>query len=103
MATPGVARRQSTGASLLGFFALTFAVTETCFVTAAVVSRELPPGAPLAPGTQALLLLGTFAPGLVALGLTARTQGPAGVRALLARLFRWEVGGRAAHARRRAI
>jgi membrane protease YdiL (CAAX protease family) len=76
------------------FFALTFAVTETCFVSAVVRSRDLAPGAPLALGPRLLVLLGTFAPALVAIGLTARAAGRAGVRALLARLFRWEVPAR---------
>ncbi len=77
--------------SLLVFFALTFAVTETCFVTAAARSRSLPPGAGPGAGLHVLVLLGTFAPGLVALGLTARAEGGAGVRALLGHLFAWRV------------
>jgi len=38
-----------------------------------------------------LLLLGTFAPGLTALGLTAQFEGNAGVLALLGRIGRWRV------------
>jgi len=50
----------------------------------------------LAPGLpqSALILLGTFAPGLLALGLTARSSGGAGTAALLRRLVDWEVPGR---------
>jgi len=42
------------------------------------------------PGS-ALLLLGTFSPGLAAILLTARAQGGAGVRALLRRILIWRV------------
>ena len=80
--------------SLVGFFALTYAVTWTCFIAAAVLSSSLPPGAGLRPGVRALVLLGTFAPSLVALGLTARAEGGMGVRALLSRLFQWRVNAR---------
>lgn len=78
---------------MLAFFALTFAVSETCFIAAAAWSRGLTPGS--APGfaPQAVILLGTFAPALVALALTARAEGMDGVRALLGRLFKWDVGG----------
>jgi hypothetical protein len=80
--------------SLLGFFALTFAVTETCFIAAAALSQRLPPGAGPGAGIRALVLLGTFAPAFVALGLTARSAGRAGVRALVGRMFRWQVRAR---------
>jgi membrane protease YdiL (CAAX protease family) len=40
----------------------------------------------------AIFMLGVFAPGLVALGLTARAEGRAGVARLLAGIGRWEVG-----------
>jgi membrane protease YdiL (CAAX protease family) len=84
----------STAGSLLGFFALTFLVTWTCFVAAVALSNDLPPGAGLRPGVRALILLGTFAPALVALTLTARARGTAGVRALLGHLIEWRVGSR---------
>jgi membrane protease YdiL (CAAX protease family) len=80
--------------SLPGFFALTFLATWTCYIAAVAWSGGHPPGAPLGPGVRALVLLGTFAPSLVALGLTARAQGGSGVRALLGRLFEWQVGAR---------
>ncbi len=86
----------ATGSSagwLFGFFALTFAVTWTCFI-AAVASSGGVAGVPPRPGLSALILLGTFAPALVALALTARAEGNAGVRALLSRLFRGQVGAR---------
>ena len=80
--------------SLLKFFSLTYAITWTCFIAAVALSGSLPSGAPLGPGLSALILLGTFAPSLVALGLTARAEGGAGVRALLSRLFQWQVSAR---------
>jgi hypothetical protein len=89
-----VGRRQSPVGPLLGFFALTFAVTWTCFIAAVILSRGVASGAGLAPGISALALLGTFAPGLVAVALTARAAGGAGVRALLGRLFSWRVSVR---------
>jgi uncharacterized protein len=47
----------------------------------------------LAPGIRAQFFLpGTFAPGIVAIWLTARAEGRAGLRALLSRMFRWRVG-----------
>ena len=41
-----------------------------------------------------LLLIGTFAPSLVALALAARHEGREGVKALLRRILRWQVGKR---------
>src|SRR5437867_2658916 len=86
-------KRPSEG-SLLRFFALTYLVTWTCFIAAVALSGSLPPGTGLGPGISALVLLGTFAPSLVALGLTARAEGGTGVRALLSRLFEWQVSAR---------
>lgn len=80
--------------SLLKFFLFTYAVTWTCFITAVAWSGRLPSGAPLGPGLSALILLGTFAPSMVAVALTARATGGAGVRALLSRLFQWKVSAR---------
>ena len=40
------------------------------------------------------MLFGTFVPSMVALGLTARAEGVVGVRALLARMFQWQVSAR---------
>jgi len=93
IATLEVERRPSPVGPLLGFFALTFVVTWTCFLSAVALSRDLASGGP-GPGIDALVLLGTFAPALVALALTARAAGGAGVRALLRRLFAWRVSAR---------
>jgi membrane protease YdiL (CAAX protease family) len=64
-------------------------------VTALLMARG---GAPAAAGTSlpvlVLGLLGTLAPSIVALGLTARSEGTAGIRSLLGRIFKWRVGVR---------
>ena len=62
------------------FLLLTFLFTWTCWTIVRVaVPIVTPPG-------RALVLLGTFGPGIVALALTRRREGAAGVRALLARI-----------------
>jgi CAAX protease family protein len=71
--------------SLITFFVLTFAVMWACFVP---VALAVPPNTPL--GTL-LILLGTFAPSLVALSLTSQSEGRAGVRRLLLRTVKWRV------------
>lgn len=72
--------------SLLTFFSLTYALAWACWI----VASPLPPGPPRA----MLYLVGVFSPALVALGLTARTQGRTGVQALLRRLLEWRVNAR---------
>ncbi len=81
--------------SLLKFLFLTYAVTWACFITLVRISHGPAPAAPaLALVRGFLLLLGTFAPSLVALGITARAEGRPGVRALLRRILQWQVGAR---------
>lgn len=70
--------------SLVAFFALTFAVTWACFTAAGLL---VPAGA-----RWPLLIIGAFAPSAVAVRLTARHEGKAGVKALLSRLGEWRVG-----------
>jgi membrane protease YdiL (CAAX protease family) len=71
--------------SLLTFFSLTYALMWACFISvAAVIPATTLQG-------RSLLLLGTFAPSLVALWLTARADGGAGVAALLRRIIQWRV------------
>lgn len=72
--------------SLLWFFALTFALTWTSFIAAGVASAPAP--------RNLLFLLGTVAPSIVALTLTAANDGRSGVLVLLRRLVQWRVGGR---------
>src|SRR3989441_9175356 len=74
------------GGSLVKFFILTYAVMWTCFIT--VAAAAIPARRPLG---ALLVLLGTFAPSLVALGLTARAEGLRGIRILLAGVLRWRV------------
>jgi len=77
---------------LLTFFSLTYAVTWICFTAArAIMHGDARGSSPLAVLAEPLLLLGTFAPGLVALALTERAEGHDATRALLGRIFRWRV------------
>jgi hypothetical protein len=79
--------------SLLKFFFLTYAVTWTSFITVVSLShRAASPALSVLRGL--LLLLGTFAPSLVALGVTACAEGRPSVRALLRRIVQWPVGAR---------
>lgn len=73
--------------SLILFFFLAFALMWACFFT--VVKARIPASSFLG---IFLLILGTFAPSLAALWLTARVEGGAGVRARLSRILKWEVG-----------
>jgi hypothetical protein len=70
--------------SLPTFFLLTYAVTWTCFFAVLARSSSVNSFFPVL-----LLYLGTFAPSLVALGISAWDEGIPGVRALLGRLFEW--------------
>jgi len=77
---------------LLAFFLLTFALTWAAWFAAAAL---------VAPGNTGLFaaggpvfLFGVFAPGLVALALTARGEGGRGVQSLLARIGQWRVDAR---------
>jgi membrane protease YdiL (CAAX protease family) len=73
--------------SLAAFFVLTFAITWACFIAVAVaVPVATVPG-------RLLVLLGTFAPGIVAVALAARAGG-AGVRTLVEPIARANVPAR---------
>ena len=74
------------GGSLVKFCVLTYAVTWTCFIS--VAARAIPARTPLG---VLLVLLGAYAPSIVALWLTARAEGDTGVRALLGGILRWRV------------
>lgn len=63
---------------------MTLAVTWALWLVAALISR-------IAPGRAVLFLPGTIAPALIALFLTARSDGRLGTRALLARAVAWRV------------
>jgi membrane protease YdiL (CAAX protease family) len=74
------------GGAVVTFFVLTYAVMWTCFIV--VAAAAIPARAPLGTG---LLLLGAFAPSLVALWLTARAEGGTGIRSLVGRVLHWRV------------
>lgn len=76
--------------SLAAFFLLTFAVTWTAWVA---VATATPGNAAFSTGGP-VFLLGVFAPGLVAVALTALFEGRVGVVRLLARIGTWHVAGR---------
>ena len=81
--------------SLLKLFALTYALTWACFLAAIAISNGAASAVPaLTAGRGLLLLLGTFAPSLVALGVTARDNGTPATQALLRRAFEWRVDAR---------
>jgi hypothetical protein len=81
--------------ALLKFFFITFAVTWPGFSAVAVLSNGAAAAAPALAGLRTpLLFLGIFAPSLVALWLTARVEGSAGVFELLHRLIQWRVRAR---------
>src|SRR5437867_11484992 len=71
------------GAGLLTFFVVTYLVAWVFFFAGSMTPAAWPRGL--------LFLLGTFAPGYVALWLTSRETGRGGVAALLRRLFDWQV------------
>jgi membrane protease YdiL (CAAX protease family) len=81
--------------SVLKFFFLTYAVSWTSWIAVVAISRPTTPATPAVAALRSVLLLvGTFAPALVALLLTKKTDGGAGGRALLRRLFQWRVPAR---------
>jgi membrane protease YdiL (CAAX protease family) len=74
--------------AVLGFVVLTFAASWTLFATGAALSSGADPGG------NPVFLLGVFAPSLVALGLTAWSEGREGTGALLGRIVQAPPGGR---------
>jgi len=76
--------------SLTAYFIATFAAAWALWMAAGSLAP-----ASLGPTIRGLLFLpGVFAPGIVALCMTSRSDGPEGVRALLNRIFVWRVGMR---------
>jgi len=73
---------------MLLFFLFTFLLAWACFIP---IALGIPVGSPLG---VFLAYLGTFAPSLVAISLTLRTEGKTGVRELLGRILRGPVAGR---------
>lgn len=75
---------------LVGFFLLTFALTWGAWLAVALA----PPASIVFAIGGPVFLLGVFAPGLVAIALTAVAEGRAGVVGLLARIGRGQVSWR---------
>ena len=81
--------------SLLTFFSLTYVVSWSFFtVAAAISSGAASPPSGLAAISGPLFLLGIIAPSVVALALTARVDGRAGMLALLRRIVHRPVSAR---------
>jgi membrane protease YdiL (CAAX protease family) len=78
--------------ALLKFFFLTFAITWPCFSAVAAFSAGAAPHLALLRGP--ILFLGVFAPSVVAISMTARSDGKFGVLALLRRLVQANAGVR---------
>lgn len=78
-------------AALGWFFGLTFVLTWTCFILAGTWLAGASDGSSAAVARLLLLFVGIFAPSIIALALTARDGGQAGVMTLLGRLFEWRV------------
>ena len=68
-------------ASAFKFFLITFLITWSCWIPVVVI-QEPSPGL-----RQVLLLVGTFAPAIVALALTAYSIGKTGVTSMLSHLL----------------
>lgn len=80
---------------LLKFFLLTFAVSWIFWAAWFGISKVLTPAHPaVSLLAGAVLLLGVFAPAIVALLLTEHAEGRAATLALLGRIFKWDVGWR---------
>jgi len=92
--TLGVEAPRSSAGGIVAFLVLTFAVTWSCYITAAVQSGHSSSIADPGSGLRALILLGTITPSLIALALTGRAEGAAGIRILLGRILRWQVSAR---------
>lgn len=76
--------------ALAGFFLFTFALTWMAWLAPAAMGASGHSGFFALGGP--VFLLGVFAPAIVALALTASSDGRAGVERLLARIGRWHVG-----------
>lgn len=82
---------RSSHSTVTVFIAATFAMAWVLWMAADRLVQATGAGA----GTQALLFLpGTFSPAIVALWLTARSRGEAGMAGLVGGLMRWEVRAR---------
>ncbi len=76
--------------SALKFFSLTYFVSWSCWIPAVQISESAPAHPSAIRGV--LVLIGTFAPAVAALVLTASSSSRVGVAAMLSQLFRTSVG-----------
>lgn len=79
---------------LSAFFVLTYVVTWLLWAVAWAVSTRFAPGSVAAAVSGGVFLLGVFAPGLLALGLTCRAGGGAAASGLLKRIAKADVSWR---------
>lgn len=79
---------------VIGYFALTFAVSWACWLAGAAMPRTGDGAGDMAAGAVVLLYLGTFAPALVALAAAALAGGSGALGRLLQGLVRAEVPAR---------
>lgn len=80
--------------SLVQFLLLTHVVSWVCFIASGALQGAAPAGAGFPALATVFLYIGTFAPALVALSMTARRDGPDGAMALVDRVFHWDVRAR---------
>jgi membrane protease YdiL (CAAX protease family) len=81
--------------SVFKFFILTFILSWLLWIaSAAILGWDLSRTSALAPISGGLYLLGVFAPALVAIALTAQSNGRAGTLALLSRTIKYSVPAR---------
>lgn len=76
--------------STVKFFALTYVMSWICWIVAVELSGPAQPRFPIL--REVLILLGTFAPAIAALVLTASANGKAGLAAIASRLLPADVG-----------
>jgi hypothetical protein len=86
---------QARSVTLFCFFLLTFALTWTSWIAAVLLVGERGSGGPFQSGSSgSLVILGIAAPAIVALALTARSDGRRGIVALVRPLVEWRVHAR---------
>jgi membrane protease YdiL (CAAX protease family) len=81
--------------SAFKFFIATYALSWGCWIAAVAISTGTMASPPETPAVSSVLLLvGTFAPAIVSLLLTANTGGISNVTTLLSRMLQWHVNSR---------
>jgi membrane protease YdiL (CAAX protease family) len=80
--------------SLFTYFSITYATTWACWLASRAILGRNGPDTPLGVFAAGLFLLGTFAPGLIALAFTEKLDGRRATQQLFGRVFKWDVGVR---------